>query len=186
MSFDFAVLKNEIEAKMRQSISSFESEIAKIRTGRANPALLEGVTLEAYGETMRLDQVASIAPEDNRTLIINAWDKSLIPHIEKAILASNLGLNPATAGTSIRLGLPVLTQETRKEYVKQVLALTEKARVVIRTIRRDALQSLKKSSDGISEDDIRHHEQQIQKITDSWIQKVEVISSLKEKELLEF
>ena len=186
MTFDFTNLQKDTETKMQQSIASFESEIAKIRTGRANPALLDGVMVEAYGDKMRLDQLASIAPEDNRTLIINAWDKSLIPHIEKAILASNLGLNPATAGTSIRLGLPVLTQETRKDYVKQVQALTEKARVAIRNIRREAIQSLKKSSDGISEDDVRHHEQKIQKTTDSWIHKAELICSQKEKELLEF
>ena len=186
MTFDFTNLQKDTETKMQQSIASFESEIAKIRTGRANPALLDGVMVEAYGDKMRLDQLASIAPEDNRTLIINAWDKSLIPHIEKAILASNLGLNPSTAGASIRLGLPVLTQETRKDYVKQVQALTEKARVAIRNIRREAIQSLKKQSEGSSEDEVRQNEQKIQKITDSWIHKAEAICSQKEKELLEF
>jgi ribosome recycling factor len=180
-------IKAETADRMAKSVESLKHELVKLRTGRANPALLEHLTVPYYGTDTPLNQVASITVGDARTLVITPWEKQLVGAIEKAILASDLGLNPATAGTVIRIPLPPLTEERRRDLVKVVRHEGENARVAIRNIRRDAnadLKDLLKEKE-ITEDDERRAQDAVQKLTDKYIGEVEKVLVTKEAELME-
>jgi ribosome recycling factor len=172
---------------MGKSIESFQAELSKIRTGRAHPSLLNHIHVDYYGSDVPVGQAANITVEDSRTLAVTPWDKSMVPIIEKAIIKSDLGLNPTTAGAVIRVPMPPLTEERRKELVKVVRELAENARVAIRNIRRDAnndLKTLAKDKD-ISEDDDHRGQDLVQQETDKAIEEVESLLQTKEKELME-
>ena len=179
--------KKDAERRMGKSIDSLATELSKIRTGRANPSLLDHIRVEYYGSEVPLNNVANIAIEDARTLTVTAYEKDMISVIEKAIMTSDLGVTPNSAGTVIRIPLPALTEERRRDLVKVVKAEAENGRVAIRNIRRDANGDLKDmvKEKMISEDDERRAQEQIQKLTDGFIAKIEVMVNDKEKELLE-
>ena len=174
-------------SRMGKSIASLGQAFNKIRTGRANPAILDDIKVDYYGNLTVLNQTASISVEDGRSLVISPWDKSLIPEIEKAISNSNLGLNPSTSSDLIRITMPALTEETRQDYIKQARSEAENARVSVRNIRRDSNQSVKDSqtSGDISEDEQRRMEDLIQKETDKYIALVDSELKKKEADLLE-
>ena len=178
---------NNATSRMDKSIASLGQAFNKIRTGRANPAILDDIKVDYYGNLTVLSQTSSISVEDGRSLVISPWDKSLIPEIEKAISNSNLGLNPSTSADLIRITMPALTEETRQDYIKQARAEAENSRVSIRNIRRDANQSSKELqlSGEISEDDLRRVEDLIQKETDKYIGLVDSELKAKESDLLE-
>ena len=181
-------IKKDARIRMNKSLEALRRELAKIRTGRAHPSLLEHVQVDYYGSEVPISQAASVSIEDARTLAVTAWDKTMVGVIEKAILKSDLGLNPVTAGTVIRIPLPPLTEERRIELGKVVHHEGENAKIAIRNIRRDAnhhIQELLKEKE-ISEDDERRSEQEIQQITDAAVKKSDEIVAEKEKELLEF
>ena len=183
-----AEIKKDARTRMGKSLESLRHELAKIRTGRAHPSLLEHVHVDYYGSDVPIGQAANVTIEDARTLAVTPWDKSMVQVIEKAILTSDLGLNPNTAGSVIRIPLPPLTEERRVELGKVVHNEGENAKIAIRNIRRDAnhhLKELLKSKD-ISEDEERRAEGEIQQITDESVSKVDDIVGEKEKELLEF
>lgn len=177
----------DAEQKMGKTLDALQHSFNRIRTGRAHPSLLEGLTVDYYGSATPLSQVANVNIEDARTLSVVPWEKSIVPDVEKAILKSDLGLNPSTAGTVIRIPMPPLTEETRKGYVKQARAEAENSRVSIRNIRRDAISDFKdllKDKD-ISEDEARRAEEQAQKLTDAKIADVEKALKVKEADLSE-
>lgn len=179
-------IKKEIEIKMQKTLQSLQTELDKIRAGRAHPSLLEHVKVDYYGSDMPLSQVATIAVENARSLTVTPWEKNMIGPIEKAIMTSDLGLNPSSAGMVIRVPLPPLTEERRRDLSRIVRDEGEKARVSIRNIRRDANQMIKdllKAKD-ISEDDERRGVADIQKITDKFILQVDETVSRKEQDLL--
>ena len=181
-------IQKEAQERMEKSIDAFQNHISKIRTGRASPSLLDGIMVEYYGSPTPLRQLANVVAEDARTLAITVFDKSLTPLIEKAILTSDLGLNPASAGTVIRVPLPPLTEERRRDLTKIVRGEAEQGRVSIRNIRRDAndqIKALLKDKE-ISEDDERKSQDLIQKATDVAIKKLDAVLAEKEKELMEF
>jgi ribosome recycling factor len=178
---------NDADRRMNKSMEALKHELAKIRTGRAHPSLLEHVNVNYYGSEVPLNQTASISVLDSHTLSITAWDKNTIPDIEKAILNSDLGLNPVTTGEVMRIPLPPLTEERRKELIRVVRSEAEKAKVAIRNIRRDAIHSFKNLIKGksISEDDERKGEERVQKITDDHITQIDKTTEQKEKEMME-
>ena len=180
-------LLNDVSQRMNKSISVLRSSFSKIRTGRANPAILDDLKVEYYGNLTPINQTSNISIEEGRSLIISPWDKNLIPEIEKAILNSDLGLNPSTNADLIRITMPALTEETRKDYIKQARAEAENSRVSIRNIRRDANQTAKEKqqSSEISEDELRRVEDLIQKETDKFISIVDSDLKNKESDLLE-
>jgi ribosome recycling factor len=180
-------IKKDAQLRMQKSLDALAATFTRIRTGRAHPGILDGLTVEYYGADTPLNQVANINVEDARTLAISPWEKQLVPAIEKAILKSDLGLNPSTSGDLIRIPMPALTEETRKGYSKQARHEAENARVSIRNIRRDANSDLKDllKEKEISEDDERRAQEQIQKITDKFIAAVEASLETKEAELME-
>tara|TARA_B100001027_G_scaffold45847_1_gene29867 strand:- start:544 stop:1098 length:555 start_codon:yes stop_codon:yes gene_type:complete len=180
-------LLNDVSQRMDKSISVLRSSFSKIRTGRANPAILDDLKVEYYGNLTPINQTSNISIEEGRSLIISPWDKNLIPEIEKAILNSDLGLNPSTNADLIRITMPALTEETRKDYIKQARAEAENSRVSIRNIRRDANQTAKEKqqSSEISEDELRRVEDLIQKETDKFISIVDSDLKNKESDLLE-
>ena len=171
---------------MKKSLEALHSAFNKIRTGRAHPAILDSVMVNYYGQETPLKQVASVNVEDNRTLTVAPWEKNLVPTIEKAIMTSDLGLNPATSGDIIRVPMPMLTEETRKEMVKQAKADAEHGRVSIRNARRDANHMIKElvKEKEISEDDQHRGEDEIQKLTDKYIAEVEKMLKSKEEDLM--
>ena len=179
-------IKSDAETRMGKSLESLQHAFAKIRTGRAHPSLLEGVKVSYYGSETPLSQVANISAEDARTLAIRVWERSMVPDVEKAIMTSDLGLNPSTAGEVIRVPLPALTEETRKGYTRQARQEAENARVAIRNIRRDAISDLKEleKEKEISEDEERRGADDVQKITDRFIAEVEKLLEAKEKDLM--
>lgn len=180
-------IKNDAKVRMQKSLDALGHNFNKIRTGRASPAILDGITVSYYGNETPLNQVANITVEDARTLAISPWEKPMVVEIEKAIMKSGLGLNPATSGDLIRLPMPALTEETRKGYIKQARAEAENARVSVRNVRRDAmaeLKSLQKEKE-ITEDEERRAQDEVQKITDSFIAEVEKTLSAKEADLME-
>jgi len=182
-----ADIKKDAAQRMDKSIDALRAELAKIRTGRAHPSLLEHVHVDYYGSEVPIGQAANVAVEDSRTLTVTAWDKSMVGKIEKAILTSDLGLNPATAGTVIRVPLPPLTEERRADLTKVVHHEGEQAKVAIRNIRRDAnhhIKDLVKDKE-ISEDDQRRAETEIQQLTDKHVETVDRMVAEKEKELME-
>lgn len=174
-------------ARMGKSIESFKQALSKIRTGRAHPSLLDHVKIEYYGSDVPLGQVANITVEDSRTLVVNPWEKQMVQAVEKAIMKSDLGLNPNTAGTVIRIPMPALTEERRRDMVKIVRSEAEGSRVAIRNIRRDANSDFKEllKEKEISEDDERHASDRIQKLTDQYVVEVEKLVEVKEAELME-
>lgn len=176
----------DAEERMQKSMASLETAFNKIRTGRAHPSILDGIMVSYYGTDTPLNQLANVNVEEGRSLLVNPWEKSMIGEIEKAIMRSDLGLNPSNNGESIRVPMPPLTEETRREFTKQARHEAENARVAIRNIRRDAnsdLKDLEKEKE-ISEDELRRAEDQIQKITDKYITAVEASLSSKEQDLL--
>nr|WP_241263127.1 ribosome recycling factor [Parahaliea mediterranea] len=172
---------------MEKSLEALAHNFNKIRTGRAHPSLLDGLKVSYYGSDTPLNQVANINVEDARTLSLTAWDRSIIPDIEKAILKSDLGLNPATAGEVIRIPMPMLTEETRKGFIRQARNEAESARVSVRNARRDAMTMLKDmvKEKEISEDDERRGQEVVQKLTDKYVAKVEEMLATKEEDLME-
>ncbi len=178
---------NDAESKMNKSIESLHTELAKIRTGRANPSLLESVMVPYYGNPTPLNQVANVTVGDARTLVITPWEKSLVAAIEKAIMQADLGLNPASMGETIRVPLPALTEERRKDLIKLVRAASENAKIAIRNLRRDAntqLKDLLKAKE-LSEDEERRSQDKVQQITDKFIKEVDTILEKKEADLME-
>ena len=182
-----AEIQNDARNRMTKSLDALRHELAKIRTGRAHPSLLEHVHVDYYGSEVPIGQAASVAVEDARTLSVTPWDKSMVQPIEKAILTSDLGLNPATAGQVIRIPLPPLTEERRKDLSKVVHNEGENAKIAIRNIRRDANHHIKEllKEKEISEDQERKAEADIQAVTDVAVKKVDEFVAEKEKELLE-
>ncbi len=177
----------DAEARMNKSIAALQSELAKIRTGRAHPSLLDHVTVDYYGSEVPISQVANVNVDDPRTLAVTPWEKDMVGKVEKAIMTSDLGLNPVTAGTVIRVPMPALTEERRRDLVKVVRQELEAGKVAVRNIRRDAnsdLKELEKEKE-ISEDDERRAQEQVQKLTDKAIKEMEAVLAVKEKELME-
>jgi ribosome recycling factor len=180
-------IQKDAQARMQKSVTALGSQLSKIRTGRAHPAILDGIMVSYYGAPTPLNQVANVTIEDSRTLAIGVFDKSLAQAVEKAIMASDLGLNPMSAGTVIRVPLPPLTEERRKDLIKIVRAEVEGGRVAIRNIRRDAngdVKGLLKDKD-ISEDEARQSDDAIQKLTDKFIKEMDTLLAAKETELME-
>jgi len=179
-------IKQETEQRMGKALEALSHNFNKIRTGRAHPSLLDSIRIEYYGAETPLNQLANINIEDARTLSVIAFDKAITPDIERAIMKSDLGLNPATAGEVIRIPMPVLTEETRKGYIKQARAEAESARVSVRNARRDGLGMLKEllKEKEISEDEERRGQDVIQKLTDDFVAKVEKALSEKETDLM--
>ncbi|HDL0330576.1 TPA: ribosome recycling factor [Legionella pneumophila] len=180
-------IKQDSEKRMKKTIEALHTDMSKIRTGRANASLLDHVMVDYYGSPTPLSQVANITTSDSRTILVTPWEKSMVAAIEKAILNSDLGLNPATAGTAIRVPMPPLTEERRKELIKVVRHEGEQGRVSIRNIRRDANNQLKElvKEKTISEDDERRAAEAIQKLTDRYISEVDAVLAEKEKDLME-
>jgi ribosome recycling factor len=175
------------KVRMEKSVEALKVQLTKVRTGRAHPSLLDGISVSYYGADTPLRQVANVSIDDARTLAITVFDKSMTAAVEKAIMASDLGLNPMSAGTIIRVPLPALTEERRKSLVKLVRGEAENGRIAVRNIRRDAnadLKTLQKDKE-ISEDDERRAAEEIQKITDLFVKKIDEVLADKEKELME-
>ncbi len=179
-------IMKEAQTRMQKSVESLEHAFAKIRTGRAHPSILDGVMVSYYGADTPLRQVANVVAEDARTLALTVFDKSMIQAVEKAILTSDLGLNPSSAGTTIRVPMPMLTEETRKGYTRQARQEAEQGRVAVRNIRRDALAQLKdlQKEKEISEDDERRAADEVQKLTDKFIADIEKALEGKEADLM--
>lgn len=180
-------IQKDAAARMKKSVEALHSNFNKIRTGRAHPSILDAVTVEYYGSQVPLNQVASVNVEDARTLTISPWEQSMVQKIEKAIMTSDLGLNPASAGNVIRVPMPMLTEETRKGYIKQARSEAEHARVAVRNVRRDAngdFKSLLKDKE-ITEDDQREGEEAIQKLTDKYIAEIDQALASKEQDLMQ-
>jgi len=179
-------IKQETEERMGKALEALSHNFNKIRTGRAHPSLLDSIRIEYYGAETPLNQLANINIEDARTLSVVAFDKAITPDVERAIMKADLGLNPATAGDVIRIPMPVLTEETRKGYIKQARSETESARVSVRNARRDGLGMLKEllKEKEISEDEERRGQDVIQKLTDDYVAKVEVALGEKETDLM--
>ena len=177
----------DAESRMRKSIESFKNDLTKIRTGRAHPSLLDHIKVDYYGNEVPLSQTANITVEDSRTLVVSPWEKPMVQAIEKAIMKSDLGLNPNSAGVVIRIPLPPLTEERRKDMVRIVRAEAEGGRVAIRNIRRDANSDFKDllKEKEISEDDERGAVDEIQKLTDKYVKEVDTMLGVKEAELME-
>ncbi len=182
-----AEIKKDAAQRMDKSLDALKAELAKIRTGRAHPSLLEHVHVDYYGSEVPIGQAANVAVEDSRTLSVTPWDKGMVSKIEKAILTSDLGLNPATTGTTIRVPLPALTEQRRADLTKVVHHEGEQAKVAIRNIRRDANQQFKDllKDKNITEDEQRRSETEIQQLTDKHVERVDQMVAEKEKELME-
>lgn len=176
----------DADERMQKSVVSLEEAFKRIRTGRAHPSILDSVMVSYYGADTPLSQLANVNVEEGRSLLISPWEKNLISEIEKAIMRADLGLNPSNNGDTIRVPMPPLTEETRKEYTKQAKHEVENARIAIRNIRRDAnsdLKELEKEKE-ISEDDLRRGEEQIQKLTDKYVAAIDAAYQVKESDLL--
>ncbi len=180
-------IKKDARERMSKSVASLKQELTKIRTGRAHTSLLDHITVEYYGATVPLNQVANVNVEDPRTLTVTPWEKDMVPVIEKAIMGSDLGLNPATAGTVIRVPLPPLTEERRKDMIRVVRHEAEGGRIAVRNIRRDALGDVKDllKEKMISQDDEHRAQDEIQAITDEYIAAIDKLLEQKESELME-
>lgn len=185
MSEELEMIIEDAEASMKKAIGFLEAELGKIRAGKANPTMLDGITVEYYGAPTPISQVANINIMDARTISIQPWEKSTLQLIERAIIASNIGLNPQNDGINIRLYLPPLTEERRKELVKKSGVEAEHSKVAIRNIRRDAIEEVKRlQKDGLSEDLAKDSEKEIQDITDRYIVLVEKHLAAKEKDVM--
>jgi ribosome recycling factor len=179
--------KKEITAKMDKTVEAVKTEFATVRAGRANPGVLDQISVDYYGQATPVNQIATVSVPDPRTITIQPWEGNMLKTIEKAIQASELGINPSNDGRIIRLAFPQLTEERRKELVKQVKTYSEEGKVAIRNIRRDSLEKFKKQQKAteITEDDLRDSEKDLQKLTDDYIKKIDDITAVKEKELYE-
>lgn len=180
-------IKKDADSRMKKSVEALNGNFNKIRTGRAHPSILDTITVDYYGGQVPLSQVASVNVEDARTLTVSPWEQGMVPKIEKAIITSDLGLNPSSAGNVIRVPMPMLTEETRKGYIKQARSEAEHARVAVRNVRRDAngdFKSLLKDKE-ITEDDQRQGEDEIQKLTDKYIAEIDKALAAKEQDLMQ-
>lgn len=179
-------IKQDAQERMKKTLDSLAHAFAKIRTGRAHPSILDSVMVSYYGSDTPLRQIANVVAEDSRTLALTVFDRGMIQAVEKAIMTSDLGLNPATAGTTIRVPMPALTEETRKGYTKQARAEAENARVAVRNIRRDALAQLKDlvKEKEISEDEERRGQDDVQKLTDKYVAEIDKALEGKENDLM--
>jgi len=179
-------LKKDAAERMAKCVAALRVEFKRMRTGRASTALLEHVKVEYYGAEMPLSQVANVVVEDSRTLAVTPWDKSMVPVIEKAIMKSDLGLTPNTAGAVIRLPMPALTEERRKELVKAAKHESENARVAVRNVRRDVMNDLKEmlKEKMITQDDEKRAHDEVQKLTDRFVAEIDGVLAEKEKDLL--
>ena len=180
-------IKKDATDRMGKCVVAFRNELKKLRTGRASTTLLEHIRVDYYGSEVPLQQVANVAVEDSRTLTVVPWEKQMVPVIEKAIMKSDLGLTPATAGTVIRVPLPALTEERRRDLTKVVRHEAENARVAIRNVRRDVMHDLKEmlKEKLVSEDDDRRAQEEVQKLTDKFVGDVDHVLADKEKELMQ-
>lgn len=174
----------DAETRMKKSIEAAQHDFATLRTGRANPALLDSLKVEYYGQTLPVNQVGGVTTPDARMLVIQPWDKGAMAAIEKAIMKSDLGLTPTNDGNVIRLAIPPLTEERRKDFVKQLHQKAEAARVSIRNIRRDANEHLKRDDD-LTDDDVKRGEKDVQKLADKYVAELDALQKTKEAELLE-
>ncbi len=175
-----------IEERMNKTISVFEENLSEVRAGRANPAILNKISVEYYGTPTPINQVAGISVPEARLIVIQPWDKSVLKEIEKAILASDIGINPNNDGNVIRLNFPELNEERRKEIVKDIRKMAEEAKVAVRAVRRDGIDEFKKmqKESEITEDDLKQAEEKIQKLTDQFVEKIDKILEAKEKEVM--
>jgi len=180
-------IKKDAGERMAKSVASLRSELTKIRTGRAHTSLLDHITVEYYGSQVPLNQVSNVGVEDSRTLTVTPWEKEMVAVIEKAIMGSDLGLNPQSAGTVIRVPLPALTEERRKDMIRVVRHEAEGGRIAVRNIRRDAIHDIKDllKEKMIGEDDEHRAEDEIQTITDKYVAEIDEILAAKESELME-
>jgi ribosome recycling factor len=181
-------IRQDAEQRMQKCVAAFGQALRKLRTGRASPSLLEHLQVEYYGTTVPLTQAANVAVEDARTLTVTAWEKGMVAVIEKAIINSNLGLTPRSAGTVIRVPLPPLTEERRRDLAKLVRQEAEQGRVAVRNVRRDALNDLREALKEklINEDQERQSHQQVQDLTDRFVAEIERMSEDKQKEVMDF
>lgn len=185
MSDDLLLIMADTEDQMNKSIAHLETELLKIRAGKAHPQIIEGIMVDYYGSLTPINQVGNISVLDARTLSIQPWEKNMLQPIERAIIASNIGLNPQNDGNTIRLYLPPLTEERRKELVKKANGEGENAKVAIRNLRREAIESVKKlQKEGLSEDESKDAEKEVQDLTNSFIAKVDNHLVRKEKEIM--
>jgi ribosome recycling factor len=181
-------VKKEAEQRMQRGIEAFKEDLRKLRTGRAHAGLLESVMVEYYGTNVPIKQTANVSVEDARTIVVTPWEKSMVSAVEKAIINAGLGLNPVTAGQVIRVPLPPMTEERRRDLVKVVRAHAETARVALRNVRREALGDIKDllKEKMIAEDDERRAQEEIQKVTDRFVANVDSLLKDKEAEIMEF
>ena len=185
MTDELLLIQEDASDSMKKAIAHLEAELVKIRAGRANPQILDGILVDYYGSPTPINQVANISVADARTLTIQPWEKNMLQPIERAIIASNIGINPQNDGSIVRLFLPPLTEERRKEFVKKAHHEGEHSRIAIRNIRRDAIEHIKKlQKDGLSEDAAKDAEADIQALTDKYIGFIEKHLSQKEKEIM--
>ena len=177
----------EMSERMEKSVDAFRVELSKVRTGRASIAILDGINVDAYGSGMPLNQVGTLTIPESRMIAIQPWDPQMLPAIEKAILKSDIGLNPVNDGKIIRLNIPMLTEERRKDLVKMVKKIAEDYRVAVRNARRDAIETLKKQKKDkeISEDDLFKFQDDAQSETDSYVKQIDAATASKEKEVME-
>ena len=185
MSDDLLLILEDAQDLMQKALTHLESELIKIRAGKANPQMLDGLTVDYYGSPTTINQVANVSVMDARTLTIQPWEKNMLQPIERAIIAANLGVNPQNDGNIIRLFMPPLTEERRKEFVKRANGEGEHSKVAIRSIRRDSIEEIKKlQKDGLSEDEAKDAEKNVQDTTDKYITLLEKHLSSKEKEIM--
>ncbi len=185
MNEEVRFILDEAEESMQNAIGHLEKEFHKIRAGKASPAMLEGVRVDYYGTMSPLDQISNINTPDPRQIIVQPWEKSMLAPIEKAIMAANLGFNPQNNGEVLRIIVPPLTEERRKDLVKKVKIEVENAKVTVRNMRRNAIDSGKKlEKEGVPEDEIKLLEKEIQQLTDKYIEKVDKLFELKEKDIM--
>jgi ribosome recycling factor len=179
-------IKRDTQTRMGKSIEAFKHDLSRLRTGRANTSLVDSIKVPYYGADMPLNQVAAIALADGRSIVITPFEKNMVGPIEKALLASDLGITPTTAGTVIRLNMPPLTEERRRELAKHVSHEGENAKIAIRNVRRDALQQVKDllKEKKITEDEERRADEEIQKLTDQFVKEVDKLAKIKEEELM--
>lgn len=176
---------DDAEDKMKSAITHFESELSKVRAGKASPAMLQGITIDYYGNVTPLNQVANVGTTDARTIVIQPWEKNILSAIEKEILKANLGFNPVNNGEILRIVVPALTEERRKQLVKQVKTEAENARVAIRNVRKDTNNSIKSmEKEGLTEDESKQYQETVQKMTDKYVSEIDKISEVKESEIM--
>jgi ribosome recycling factor len=180
-------LKKDAQARMTKCVQTFQGDLKKLRTGRAHPSLIEHLKVDYYGSEVPLQQIASINVEEGRTLVVSPWEKTVVAAIEKAIHKSDLGLNPMTAGTIIRIPMPPLTEERRRDITKVVRHDAENARVAVRNVRRDVMADIKEmlKEKLVSQDDERRAETEVQKLTDRHVAEIEQLLAAKEKEIMQ-